>query len=75
MKAFVLVNVHAGKSPGVVTALRRIDAVKLAHACWGPMGHYRSCRGAEREGFRKPFSQAIAGIESSARKAKQIQQW
>ncbi len=35
MKAFVLVNVSAGKSPNVVAALRRIDAVQIAHACWG----------------------------------------
>jgi DNA-binding Lrp family transcriptional regulator len=35
MKAFVLVNVRAGKGPEVVTALRGLDAVKIAHACWG----------------------------------------
>jgi len=35
MKAFVLVNVRAGKSPEVLAALRRIDAVQIAHACWG----------------------------------------
>jgi DNA-binding Lrp family transcriptional regulator len=35
MKAFVLVNVRAGKSSGVLDALRRIDAVEIAHPCWG----------------------------------------
>jgi DNA-binding Lrp family transcriptional regulator len=35
MKAFVLVNVRAGKVPVVLDALRRIDAVHIAHACWG----------------------------------------
>ena len=35
MKAFVLVNVRAGKVPVVLAALRRIDAVEIAHACWG----------------------------------------
>ena len=35
MKAFVLVNVRAGKSPEVLAALRLIDAVRIAHACWG----------------------------------------
>ena len=35
MKAFVLVNVRAGKVPKVLAALRRIDAVHIAHACWG----------------------------------------
>ena len=38
MKAFVLVNVRADKSPGVVTAPRRIDAVQIVHACWGRQG-------------------------------------
>lgn len=35
MKAFVLINVRAGKSPEVVNALRRIEAVQMAYACWG----------------------------------------
>jgi DNA-binding Lrp family transcriptional regulator len=35
MKAFVLVNVKAGQAPGVLAALRRVEAVQLAHACWG----------------------------------------
>ena len=35
MKAFVLVNVHAGKSPEVVSHLRKIEGVKMAPACWG----------------------------------------
>jgi DNA-binding Lrp family transcriptional regulator len=35
LKAFVLVDVQAGKSPKVLAALKRIDAVRFAHACWG----------------------------------------
>jgi DNA-binding Lrp family transcriptional regulator len=35
MKAFVLVNVQAGQAPAVLAALRRIEDVELAHACWG----------------------------------------
>ena len=35
MKAFVLVNVRAGKSPRVLAALRRIEAVQISHSCWG----------------------------------------
>ena len=35
MKAFVLVNVRAGKNSVVLAALRRIDAVEMVHACWG----------------------------------------
>jgi DNA-binding Lrp family transcriptional regulator len=35
MKAFVLVNVMAGKSSAVLEKLRRIEAVEIVHACWG----------------------------------------
>jgi DNA-binding Lrp family transcriptional regulator len=35
MKAFVLINVRAGKAPEVVNKLRKTDGVQLAHACWG----------------------------------------
>jgi len=35
MKAFVLINVRAGKAPDVVNRLRKTDGVQLAHACWG----------------------------------------
>jgi len=35
MKAFVLVNVQAGKSSVVLAALRRVEAIEMAHACWG----------------------------------------
>ena len=35
MKAFVLVNVKAGKSSAVLDALKRIEAVEIVHACWG----------------------------------------
>jgi DNA-binding Lrp family transcriptional regulator len=35
MKAFVLVNVRAGKNPEVVSQLRKIPGVSMAHVCWG----------------------------------------
>lgn len=35
MKAFVLVNVKAGKGSVVLDALKRIDAVEIVYACWG----------------------------------------
>jgi len=35
VKAFVLVNVQAGKALTVLAALRRIEAIETAHACWG----------------------------------------
>jgi hypothetical protein len=35
VSASVLVSVEAGKNQEVVAALRSMDAVKQAHACWG----------------------------------------
>jgi DNA-binding Lrp family transcriptional regulator len=35
VKAFVLINVHAGTSPEVVSKARQIPAVISANACWG----------------------------------------
>jgi DNA-binding Lrp family transcriptional regulator len=35
VSAYVLVSVEAGKNQEVVAALRSMDAVKQAHACWG----------------------------------------
>lgn len=35
MKAYVLVNVRAGKTREVVEKLRQIEGVKGADACWG----------------------------------------
>ncbi len=35
MRAFVLLNVHAGKCPEVVGQVRKIQGVVSANACWG----------------------------------------
>lgn len=35
VKAFVLINVHSGTSPEVVSSARRIPGVVAANACWG----------------------------------------
>jgi len=35
MRAFVLLNVHAGKCPAVVGKVRKIEGVVSANACWG----------------------------------------
>ncbi|MDA2927912.1 Lrp/AsnC ligand binding domain-containing protein [Acidobacteria bacterium AH-259-O06] len=35
MKAYVLVNVRAGKARHVVDKVRQIEGVKSANACWG----------------------------------------
>jgi DNA-binding Lrp family transcriptional regulator len=68
LKAFVLVNVRAGKSPEVLAALRRIDAVRLAQACWGrpdifALIEVRNERALGNLVMEK--IQSIAGIEST----------
>jgi DNA-binding Lrp family transcriptional regulator len=35
MKAYILVNVRAGKIRGVVEKVRAVAGVQTAHACWG----------------------------------------
>lgn len=35
MKAYILVNVRAGKIRGVVAKVRGVAGVQTAHACWG----------------------------------------
>lgn len=35
MRAFILLDVHAGKCPQVVGQLRKIEGVTSANACWG----------------------------------------
>lgn len=35
MKAFVLINVRAGKNREVANKLRQIEGVKSANVCWG----------------------------------------
>jgi DNA-binding Lrp family transcriptional regulator len=35
MKAYVLINVHSGKTRAVIEKLRQTKGVKDVHACWG----------------------------------------
>jgi len=35
MKAYVLINVRAGKAREVVEKVRQIEGIKQANACWG----------------------------------------
>lgn len=35
MKAYILINVRAGKIRGVVSGVRKVAGVQTAHACWG----------------------------------------
>jgi DNA-binding Lrp family transcriptional regulator len=35
MKAYILINVRAGKVREVASAVREVAGVQAAHACWG----------------------------------------
>ena len=35
MKAYILINVRAGKVREVVSGVQKIEGVQTAHACWG----------------------------------------
>ncbi len=68
MKAIVLVNVRAGKSPEVLTALRKIEAVQLAHACWGRPDIFALVEARNERALSNIVLervQAITGIEST----------
>lgn len=34
-KAYVLINIKPGKTPGVVKTLLKIPQIKVVHPCWG----------------------------------------
>ncbi len=68
MKAFVLINVHAGKSPEVVSRLRKIEGVKMAHACWGRPDIFVVLEVPNEKELSETVLkriQAIEGVESS----------
>src|SRR5919106_2591457 len=49
VSAYVLVSVEPGNNEEVVAALRGIQGMKHAHACWGAAGHLRVRRGGRRQ--------------------------
>ncbi len=68
MRAYVLVNVRAGKCPAVVSALRKIKGVSAANACWGRPDIFAVVEAASEEAFAETVLQkiqAIDGIEST----------
>ncbi len=68
MKAFVLVNVHAGKNPEVVKALRSVEGVKMAHVCWGRPDIFAVVEARNERALQNLVLekvQTIAGIEST----------
>jgi DNA-binding Lrp family transcriptional regulator len=68
MRAFVLLNVHAGKCPEVVGKLRKIKGVTSANACWGRPDIFVIVDAASQTALANTVIsqiQAIDGVEST----------
>ena len=60
--AYVLVSVEAGKNQEVVAALRSLDAVKQAHACWGQPDIFAFVEVADEPTLAEVVLTAIQGL-------------
>lgn len=68
MKAYVLINVRAGKSSGVVSRVRQLKGVKSAYACWGRPDVFSFVDVANEKALADTVLakiQAIDGVEST----------
>ncbi len=68
MKAFVLINVRAGKSPEVLSKLRAIESITNAHACWGRPDIFALVEARNERAMTNTVLeriQSIEGIEST----------
>jgi DNA-binding Lrp family transcriptional regulator len=68
MRAFVLLNVHAGKCPAVVGKVRKIEGVVSANACWGRPDVFVIVDAASQSALADTVIQkiqAIDGVEST----------
>jgi DNA-binding Lrp family transcriptional regulator len=62
VSAYVLVSVEAGKNQEVVAALRSMDAVKQAHACWGQPDIFAFVEVADEPTLAEVVLTAIQGL-------------
>ncbi len=71
MKAYVLINVRAGKAREVVEKVRQIEGIKQANACWGRpdvfalrassgVSFWQPVRSSNRAVFMAPLYRAIS---------------
>jgi DNA-binding Lrp family transcriptional regulator len=63
MRAFVLLNVHAGKCPAVVGKVRKIEGVVSANACWGRPDVFVIVDAASQSALADTIIQKIQGID------------
>lgn len=68
MKAYVLINVRAGKARDVVKKVQGISAVKEVHACWGRPDIFTFVEVTDQKTLADTVlaqMQAIDGVEST----------
>ncbi len=68
MRAYVLINVRAGKCPAVVSALRKIKGIAAANACWGRPDIFAVVQAPSEGAFAETVLkeiQTIDGVEST----------
>ncbi len=63
MKAYVLINVRAGKAREVVEKVRQIEGVKDANACWGQPDVFTLVDVPHEQLLEKTVLAEIQGIE------------
>jgi DNA-binding Lrp family transcriptional regulator len=62
VSAYVLVSVEPGKNQEVVSALRAVDGVKQAHACWGQPDIFTFVEVADEKVLSETVLTTIQGI-------------
>lgn len=68
MKAYVLINVRAGKSRAVVSQAKRVKGIKSVHTCWGRPDVFAFVQAANQKALAESVLdeiQAIDGVEST----------
>jgi DNA-binding Lrp family transcriptional regulator len=63
VSAYVLVSVEAGKNQEVVAALRGVNGVKQAHACWGQPDIFAFVEVSDERALADTVLTTIQGIE------------
>lgn len=65
MKAYVLINVRAGKTREVVDKIRLIEGVKSVNACWGRPDVFAFVDAADLASTVMAKIQGTEGVEST----------
>ena len=66
MRAYVLINVQAGKVRDVVAALSRVEGVRRADPCWGLPDIFVEVETADEKGLNElviDLNQKLDGVE------------